>query len=127
MQADPRGEWSWSDAWVLAASPGDPDGCSLSDLIRTADGINHAIVTRDELADGLGALLAAGLVEVRGDRIRTTPAGQAIKNYWRRGLFGWRKSLLPRLRKIPRPAARFEISPADYEAAVAAYLRRASR
>ncbi len=127
MQADPGGEWTWSDAWVLAATPDASTGCSLSDLIRTADGINHAIVTLDELAGGLGALLAAGLVDVQGDLIRTTEAGQRVKKHWKNGLFGWSRSLLPRLRKIPRPAERFEISPAEYDAAVAAYLRRVPR
>lgn len=127
MSADPVGEWAWSDAWVLAAAPDTPTGCSLSDLIRTADGINHAIVTLDELADGLGALLAAGLLEVRGDHFRTTAAGQAIKKHWKGGLFGWSRTVLPHLRTLPRPRERFEISRADYDAAVTKYLRRVPR
>jgi hypothetical protein len=81
----------------------------------------------DELADGLGALLAAGLLEVRGDHFRTTAAGHAIKKHWKGGLFGWSRTVLPHLRTLPRPRERFEISRADYDAAVTKYLRRVPR
>ena len=87
------GEWTWVDAWILAATPDSPDGGALSRVMATSDAINHAIPTRDELASSLGSLIAAGLVQESDGRFRTTPHGRSIKAHWKGGLFGWAESL----------------------------------
>ncbi len=116
--------WTWSDAWVLAATTDSRRGCSLSELIGVADGINHAIPTRDELAAAIGALRAAGLLKVEDDRFVLTPDGKALKKYWKGGLFNWSETLLPRLAVLPRTDEQFPLTDEDVHAAYLTYTRR---
>ncbi len=116
-----KGEWSWSDAWILAAVALNPAGAGLADLIGTADGINHAIPTRDELSRGLGALIAANLVELIDGRFFTTAAGNVVRTKWRGGLFDWGEALLPKLQCLPRPAEEFALTELDMDSAYRAY------
>jgi hypothetical protein len=116
--------WTWPDAWVLAATSDLAEGCTLSELMGAADAINHAVPTRDELASALGALIAAGLIEVKDGRFRTTDAGRAIKKHWRGGLFGWSESLLPQLERLPRATDEFSLTEAAVQAAYTEYVRR---
>jgi hypothetical protein len=97
---------------------------AASELIGTADGINHAIPTRDELAASLGALQAAGLVEHTEGRLRTTPQGKTLKKHWQGGLFDWSKSLLPHLEKLPRPTGELAITESEVQTAYVEYVRR---
>ncbi|MFZ1284300.1 MAG: hypothetical protein WAQ75_09315 [Propionicimonas sp.] len=117
-------EWTWADAWVLAATTDTAEGCSLSELIGTADGTNHAIPTRDELARALGALLVAGLIEHIGERFRTTKAGRDLKKHWKGGLFGWSTTLLPQLQRLRRAPRELALSEPEVQAAYAEYVRR---
>ena len=115
--------WTSSDAWILASTSDGRRGGSLADLIGTADAINHSLPTREELASGLGALIAAGLVEHVNDRYRTTSAGKRIKRHWRGGMFNWSKTMLPRLRELPRGTSERGLSDDEVQAAYEAYRR----
>lgn len=121
VEARSRG-WQWADAWVLAAIP-DPPGGSLSTVIGAADVINHAIPTRSELSRGIGALVAAGLVEVDGDLFRTTVAGWALKEHWGDELFEWSADLLPELNKLDRPDDEFPLTDDEVQQAYQRYAK----
>lgn len=69
------------DAWMflaIAISPRDADPVGLSDLVAAADGVNHALVTEDELRGGLNRLLHAGLVSEQESAFDLTAAGEAM-------------------------------------------------
>ena len=121
------GDWRMSDAWLLAASSDTKQGAALTDLLATADGISHAIPTRDELASSLGALIGAGLVEVVDHRFRTTSAGRTIKRHWKGGLFGWSTSIMPHLQTLERPSSQYPITDEEVRTAYRDYLRRTRR
>ena len=63
---------------AIAISPRDPNPVGLSDLVAAADGVNHAIVTEDELRGGLNRLLHAGLVTEHESAFDLTAAGEAM-------------------------------------------------
>ncbi len=62
-------EFTWSDAWVLAAVTvgGGNRGAALREIIEAGDLINRAILTPQELRRGLAKLVHAGHVAVDGD------------------------------------------------------------
>ena len=63
---------------AIAISPRDAGPVGLSDLVAAADGINHALVTEDELRGGLNRLLHAGLVSEHGSAFDLTDSGEAM-------------------------------------------------
>ena len=65
-------------------------GTSLRDLIATADYINHAIPTDEEIEGGINRLARAGLVTVEEGYFHLTPAGRLLL----REFHGKRDSLL---------------------------------
>jgi hypothetical protein len=68
------GPTSSSDTWVLLAILyGDGEaGRTLREVIATADYLNHAVPTYEELAGGLARLLAAGLAVEHTGRYRAS-------------------------------------------------------
>lgn len=122
--AESRSSWTWVDAWVLAAVVDQSRGADLSELIGHADALNHAIPTRDELASSLGALVAAGLVEVAADRYRTTSAGRALRGEWTAGTRSWSDVLLPRLAALPRSEVELPLTQEQVRTAYQAYWDR---
>lgn len=75
--------WDFSDAWFLESvgwtSRDDPSGVTLAALISTADYINHAVITRDEIEAAVNKLRSAGLLELTEDRFLITPAGAELR------------------------------------------------
>lgn len=63
-----------SDAWVLLAIVYNhkTGGSDLQKIIATADGINHAVLTFEELGGGLTRLINAGLVVEQDHRYSVT-------------------------------------------------------
>ena len=63
-----------SDAWVLLAIVYNhkAGGSDLQKIIATADGINHAVLTFEELGGGLTRLINAGLVVEQDHRYFVT-------------------------------------------------------
>lgn len=62
--AEVRGDWVFSDAWVLASIGTYRRPCSLVELVAAAERINQSVPTETELQDALGKLAGAGLVRV---------------------------------------------------------------
>jgi len=123
--SEEAGEWSDSDAWILASLRGSGKGMSLSRLIGSADGHNHDIPSRAELASALGNLIAAGLAEKTNRGFSITKQGEALNKHWEEGgLFDWIDKLLPHLQKLPFPSVDYPLTDAEVRKAVAAYRRR---
>ena len=81
-----------ADGWIfvsMAFYQGET-GTSLRDLIATADYINHAIPSDDEIEGGINRLCRAGLVTVEEDTFHLTPAGRVLL----RDTYNQRASLL---------------------------------
>jgi len=77
----PTLRFTWTDAWILAslnASTAEQPVVALAELIATADYLNHAIPTLQELRSSLRTLHAHGLVEPREKKVALTPHGAAI-------------------------------------------------
>jgi hypothetical protein len=130
----------WSDAWLLLAV-----GCrlgaepvSLPELIATADGIQHAVPTFDEVDGALARLTAAGLVTVHERAIRLTAAGKDLLSRTsadRKPIWRWQEALQRELPAAPwspeydpATARRDPTLPAvikreEYDKAVQAYSR----
>lgn len=103
--------WTWSDAWVFSsiAITGRDDGSRVSEIIMTADGINHAILTEAEFIHAVPRLVAAGLIraDADADRYWLTDSGRALyrQRMKRRGLFGWMDAMPPALDRLGEPEA----------------------
>lgn len=122
--------WTFPDAWVLAALIGAGDRASLTDIIATADGYNHAIVTRAELRGAVRRLRAVGLV--RMDPVpRPEPHARQLweRASKRRSLFRAVASLVDVLNRDipPVTASPWQLSEDAYQAALQAYLRNPPR
>jgi hypothetical protein len=120
---DALSTWTSSDAWILAATPNTKRGSTLSRVIGSADALNHDIPSRDALARGLGALIAAGLVEEVHGLYRTTPEGRAMRKHWTGGMFNW-GSLLPHLQELDRPNVEISLTETEYDDAYGEYRER---
>lgn len=72
-------EWVFADAWIFTAIGMAPPPCDLSQLVRAADGTNHAIVLDDEVESALGKLRGAGLLLINDDwTFELTETGRAL-------------------------------------------------
>ncbi|RJL35824.1 hypothetical protein [Bailinhaonella thermotolerans] len=125
-------QWDVSDAWVFAAitGTGPEDGCSLTQIIATADGVNHAILTEREFTRAVPRLIAAGLVgaDPGVGRYWHTEAGRALyrRRMRRRGAFGWIDALPPALRALGEPRdGPWPLPPGAFDRATREYLRDA--
>jgi hypothetical protein len=72
--------WLWSDAWIFAAVAEVWKRRDLERIVATADSLNHAIVTNEELEGAIGRLAAVGLVEVEGTSVGLTSKG---RRFWK--------------------------------------------
>lgn len=56
--------FQWTDCWLLQAIviADKGHGASYRDVVATADGLNHALLTAEEMESGLARLAVAGLV-----------------------------------------------------------------
>lgn len=117
--------WVFSDAWVFTAiAVYDLAGCGLTDVLAAGDAMNHAILTEDELAQGVGRLAASGLVSVEGDCFALTTRGQALASRRKGGLMGQVTSVQALLRQVDLREGRWPVSAGTLDAAQTAYKRR---
>ncbi|MFG1882174.1 hypothetical protein [Micromonospora sp. NPDC049102] len=86
--------WRWSDAWIFvslviasgagrhrrSATSRRPEGVRLTDVLSTADHLNHAIPERHEVEAAVQRLVGAGLVTVADGWFRITTEGEQL---WR--------------------------------------------
>jgi hypothetical protein len=78
----PHSKFERYDAWVLAAvvyANGGREPVSLRGVIQVADGLNHAILSRDELELAFARLDRAAYVRVVPGGFQPTPAALAIR------------------------------------------------
>ncbi|TDC65207.1 hypothetical protein E1258_06370 [Micromonospora sp. KC207] len=86
--------WRWTDAWIFvslviangagrhrrSASTRRPEGVRLTDVLSTADHLNHTIPERHDVETAVRRLVGAGLVSVTDGWFRLTPDGEKL---WR--------------------------------------------
>lgn len=80
-----REEFTFGDAWVLASVSAKP--AELWEVIMAGDVLNHAILKREEIIQGLVRGQHWGLVSVHENRFALTPLGQTIITSIHGGLF----------------------------------------
>ncbi|HTP07646.1 MAG TPA: hypothetical protein VMP08_05305, partial [Anaerolineae bacterium] len=132
-QVDDMITFTATDTWVMLALLFNrtENGSTLRDLIATADYINHAILTYEELASSLSRLMQAGYVVKQADRycatsvirsyyVQTTRSRRAIGKDWQDVEHFLQTTPMTEL--APRRAPSRVVSRASYERAVRAYL-----
>ena len=73
--------FTWPDAWVFASLSGatsEAGQFSFSSLIATGDMLNHAIMTNEEIKQGLTKLYICGLVEIDEENINITKLAEIV-------------------------------------------------
>ncbi len=122
---DAGGEWAFSDAWVMTgvAISGD-DGCDLTGLIAAADRCNHAILTTNELAQGVGRLAASGLLAHDDTTFRLTDEGRRLADRRQGNMFSQVSSVHRLLAGAPLTEGRWAVTDEQVDAAYAAYIKR---
>ncbi|MEV0954030.1 hypothetical protein [Promicromonospora sp. NPDC050249] len=103
-------------------------GPALSDVIAYGDACNHAIFTDEELAIGVGRLVASGLMEpAASDRLTLTPSGVELAGRRTGGLFGQVDSVLRLLSHVELVEGRWDVEVDSITAAVRTYQDRVRR
>jgi len=86
--------WVWTDAWIFvsvviagkvgrhrrAAATRRPEGVRLVDVLSTADHLNQAVPTREEIEEAVRRLIGADLIDVSEGWFQVTAAGEYL---WR--------------------------------------------
>jgi hypothetical protein len=118
-----------TDAWIMLSLLWGraENGSTLRNLIATADYINHAIPTYEELSDGLLHLMPADYVIKQTDRYCATPV---IRSYYatvtrpRRSINQDWQAVMHFLQTtaVTQSASAHRLSRAAYDKAVRAYL-----
>ena len=75
-------DFEWYDAWILAAvvyASDESESVPLWRVVAVADGLNKAIVSRDELELAFGRLIQAGYVRVVPDGFAPTAPAVAFR------------------------------------------------
>jgi hypothetical protein len=72
--------FAWSDAWVFAALRGATNENSFNfvSFLATADMLNHAILSLDEVRQGFTKLYIRGLIEIEKENIRKTELAETL-------------------------------------------------
>ncbi len=118
-------EWSFTDAWLLTSVGGyGRRGCTLTNLIGTADARNHDVATEAQSATSLGRLIASDLLVVKNGRFRVTDTGQSLYKQRSGGWFEESGSVLQLLSAIPLVEGTWEFAPGEYMAAYEVYSSR---
>jgi hypothetical protein len=117
--------WGFTEAWLLL-SIGDhgSSGCTLSQMIGTADARNHDIPTREATAVALGRLEASGLVECSAERLTATKEGRHLVKQRSADFFRQASSLLPFLAEVPCREGLHRFEPGEFESAYEEYAKR---
>ena len=129
----PSSKFEATDTWILVAllqATRPSEVATVAQLIASADAVNHAVITRDELENGLSRLVPAGLVEMQANtfapaaRVRefweTTQGVSSLYSSWAKlGTFIG----APSLQTSPAPITATEeyVSVAGYREAISSY------
>lgn len=131
--------FEFNDVWVLLSvfhSEEKSNGAELSKIISYADYVNRAIITYEELINGLSRMSAIGLVIQKENRFQTSAK---FKSWYEKKFQGKKriyysteqKEILKYLQTKPdsanlNPAGSITLSKEDYQLAVKAYTDRMS-
>ena len=105
----------WSDAWLLHAiliSVQDGEA-PLDVVISAADGIQHAMLTFDEIDGGIARLTRAELIEIRNKRFHLTPAGTDLQRLVAAQSVRKAEQTLRKKLGAPDPEPPYKPTPAD--------------
>jgi hypothetical protein len=123
-----QSDWAFADAWVLTAVAISQRPCSLTELVATADGINHAIPLDPEVDGAVGKLLGSGLLDVTPDlAFDLTPKGSALVARRHGSLFTQVDSVLSLLASVTARDQEFSLPPGAMQEAVDVYLARSRK
>lgn len=118
-------EWSFTDAWLLTSASGyGRRGCTLTNLIGTADARNHDVATEADAAKSLGRLIASDLLVVKNGKFCATDTGRSLYKRRSGGWFEESGSVLQLLSEVPLVEGTWEFAPGEYMAAYEEYSRR---
>ena len=71
--------FQWSDAWLMLAVGIVGEGpAPLTQVLGAADGLQHAILTREELNGAIARLSRAGYLRCAMDQLELTPVGRDL-------------------------------------------------
>ena len=107
--------FAWTDAWLLHAiliSIRDGEA-PLDVVISAADGIQHAMLTFDEIDGGIARLSRGGFIEVRGNRFHLTAAGAELRRRIESLSVRKAEQTVRKQLGILEPLATFKPTPAD--------------
>jgi hypothetical protein len=122
-----QSDWAFADAWVLTAVAISQRPCSLTEMVETADGINHAILLDGEVEGAVGRLLGSGLLDVTPElAFDLTPTGSALVSRRQGSLFAQVDSVLSLLASVAVHDHEFALPPGAMREAVGAYLARSN-
>jgi len=108
VDSDPK--WEFSDAWILAAVGQNRRGTDFEYRLRSADHYNHAIPTVEELSQGLGRLIASGLVSASEGRFASTAAARRVWSNSRGDVYTRVVTLLEAMQREPLTEGAWPVS-----------------
>ena len=121
--------WDLQDALILQSVSYAGRRGDLRTVISSADAINVAIPTREEIERSVRRLMAAGLVHPDGDRVRPTRAGKRLVRKcgrWRDGVRMIPRQLEAKLAsEVPFPSkvGEWDLDESTWQDAYARYRR----
>ncbi|MBX9245967.1 hypothetical protein ICW40_14255 [Actinotalea ferrariae] len=113
--------WEFSDAWILAAIGDGIRHDELSGLVAAADHYNHSIPTKDEVGQGIGRLVASGLVTSAGRSLEPTPTGRTLLRADTHGGYEYVRQLFLAMARVPVVEGRWDLPPGTLERAYRRY------
>lgn len=108
-------------AWILLSVP--PEGGELQHIIRTADAINHALPTPDELRRSFGWLKNRDLLRREGEHFSLTDAGKTLVSRARTASHG--QGMMETWRAVASELERLSSDSAPLEELAIEEIRRA--
>ncbi|MBX9246205.1 hypothetical protein ICW40_15510 [Actinotalea ferrariae] len=120
-RGDDKVSWEFSDAWILAAIGESTRHDELSGLVAAADHYNHSIPTEDEVSQGIGRLVASGLVTIVGRSLEPTPTGRTLLRADTRGGYEYVRWLFLSMAHVPVVEGRWDLLPGTLERAYRRY------
>lgn len=78
-KSENKQRWRWSDGWILATLFVADEPIDRKRLIALADGINHAILTENEIRGAMSRLSKVGFAMQQGDHFTISDPGKVIR------------------------------------------------
>jgi hypothetical protein len=132
MSVFPKSEFVHSDSWIYLsiAYNQKTSGVSLDELIGTADGINHAIPTIEEIEGAINRFLMYGILEINNNLFFLTDLisseYEIIKKQTNSCLKQWElfNKFFQNIKLKQKPFIRYELKPDDFKRAYETYHKQ---